>query len=90
MAVVNKVSEYIPHNLGLGQRKESTFSLPIGSYNPEYTFTRNDTTPPYTLTITEKSYSWIKNEYIILKTVIEYDAPWPYGNISKVHAQEEM
>lgn len=82
-------SDKIIHDLGIGQHKTTVIDLPISTYNPETTFIR-DNSGPYTLTITEKTYSWIRKGDIILKTVIEYDAPYPYGNVIKINKQEEV
>lgn len=53
----------------------------ILAYNPKYNFTHT-TSAPYLLTITETT------PRVVIKTVIEYDAVYPTGNVITVYPQE--
>lgn len=89
MAVANTIREKITKWLGIGSTTNTIAHVPAAGYNPDVQFEYSDTAP-YTLTITETSYSWMEKKNITLKTVIEYDKPAtnPSRKVIRVYPQE--
>ena len=89
MAVGSSIKDKIVQWLGLGNPQETTTMPRITGYNPEITL-EHTTSAPYTLTVTEKTYSWKKRGFVYLRTVITYDAPYPCGKILSVGKQKQV